>query len=146
MEDFNEYLDKNLPIITSKYLQSLSIHNSEETDPSCVNLCELLLIWRMDKLSEYHHFSSSVALQEDPMPTLGKLPNLRLLILDEHAFMGKKMVCSAPHFPQLESLILDRFWYLEEWEVEEGAMPALRNTEDASGWIEIHYNPPRIED
>ncbi|KAK8527818.1 hypothetical protein V6N12_055017 [Hibiscus sabdariffa] len=145
MEDFKEILDKNQPIITSQYLQSLSIWSRFEgmIDPellghllsSCVNLCELTLEGEMKKLPESHHFPSSIAyirfqyckLEEDPMPTLEKLPSLRILELDDDAFMGKKMVTSAPCFPQLESLAFDRLWHLEEWKVEEGAMPALRH-------------------
>ncbi|KAB2095770.1 hypothetical protein ES319_A01G062600v1 [Gossypium barbadense] len=63
------------------------------------------------------------------MPTLEKLPNLRVLELYENAFIGKEMVCSAPHFLKLESLTLKCLWNLEEWEVEEGAVPALRYLE-----------------
>ncbi|KAI7992297.1 putative disease resistance protein [Camellia lanceoleosa] len=91
-------------------------------------------------------------LEEDPMPTLEKLPNLRALDLNYNSYLGKKMVCSsapttttAPSsssgggggggrgyggcdgggFPKLKSLQL---WYLgnlEEWRVEQGAMPCL---------------------
>ncbi|TYJ48463.1 hypothetical protein E1A91_A01G064100v1 [Gossypium mustelinum] len=102
--DFKEELDKNLPIIASDCLWSLSIWNDKGIDPkvlahillSCVNLCELILQVKIEKLPNFHHFSSSIAylhlreceLVEDPMPTLEKLPNLR-------------------------------------WEVEEGAVPAL---------------------
>ncbi|CAL5434949.1 unnamed protein product [Camellia sinensis] len=90
-------------------------------------------------------------LEEDPMPTLEKLPNLRTLDFNYNSYLGKKMVCSsaptttAPSsssgggggggggyggcdgggFPKLKSLQL---WYLsnlEEWRVEQGAMPCL---------------------
>ncbi|KAK8985254.1 hypothetical protein V6N11_068521 [Hibiscus sabdariffa] len=145
MEDFKENLDKNQPIITSQYLQSLSIWSRFENmiDPellghilsSCVNLCELTLKGKMKKLPESHHFPSSIAyirfqyckLEEDPMPTLEKLSSLRILELGDDAFMGKKLVTSAPYFPQLESLAFDWLRQLEEWKVEEGAMPALRH-------------------
>ncbi|GMP37653.1 hypothetical protein CsSME_00009241 [Camellia sinensis var. sinensis] len=92
-------------------------------------------------------------LEEDPMPTLEKLPNLRTLIL-ENSYIGKEMVCSsappstttttAPSsinsgggrgggyggcdgggFPKLISLRLVNLPNLEEWRVEEGAMPCL---------------------
>ncbi|MBA0670383.1 hypothetical protein Goklo_024048 [Gossypium klotzschianum] len=118
IHDFKEELDKNLPIIASDCLRSLSIWNDEGIDPkvlahllsSCVNLCELMI----EKLPDFHHFSSSTAyvhlircmLVEDPMPTLEKLPNLRVMELYVYAFIGKEMVCSALHLPKLESLNL----------------------------------------
>ncbi|KAI8028302.1 putative disease resistance RPP8-like protein 4 [Camellia lanceoleosa] len=73
-------------------------------------------------------------LEEDPMPTLEKLPNLRSLILDWKSYIGKEMVCSsAPTtpssscrgFPQLKSLMHESIQNLEEWKVEQGAMPCL---------------------
>ncbi|KAG8502570.1 hypothetical protein CXB51_000042 [Gossypium anomalum] len=110
--DFKEELDKNLPIIASDCLRSLSIWNDEGIDPKVLA-----------------HLLSKCKLAEDPMPTLEKLPNLRVLELYENAFIGKEMVCSAPHFPKLESLTLKCLGNLEEWEVEEGAVPALRYLE-----------------
>ena len=35
------------------------------------------------------------------------------------------MVCSERGFPLLQSLLLSKMYYLEEWRVEEGAMPSL---------------------
>ncbi|THF96716.1 hypothetical protein TEA_002040 [Camellia sinensis var. sinensis] len=74
-------------------------------------------------------------LEEDPMPTLEKLPNLWSLILDWNSYIRKEMVCSsAPTtpppsscrgFPQLKSLVLKSIQNLEEWKVEQGAMPCL---------------------
>ncbi|PPS02152.1 hypothetical protein GOBAR_AA18521 [Gossypium barbadense] len=143
IDDIKEELDKNLPIIASDCLRSLSIWNDEGIDPkvlahllsSCVNLCELILRVKIEKLPDFHHFSSSTAyvhligckLVEDPMPTLEKLHNLRVLELYVYAFIGKEMVCSALHFPKLESLNLSGLWNLEEWKVEERAVPALHH-------------------
>ncbi|PON63852.1 LRR domain containing protein [Parasponia andersonii] len=59
------------------------------------------------------------------MATLQKLPNLRTLHLDRDAFLGFEMVCSRGGFPRLESLSLVELFYLEEWQVEEGALPSL---------------------
>ncbi|PON63854.1 NB-ARC domain, LRR domain containing protein [Parasponia andersonii] len=64
-------------------------------------------------------------LKYDPMATLQKLPNLRTLHLDRDAFLGFEMVCSRGGFPRLESLSLVELFYLEEWQVEEGALPSL---------------------
>ncbi|CAL5378305.1 unnamed protein product [Camellia sinensis] len=81
----------------------------------------------------YLHMGNT-ELEEDPMPTLEKLPNLRSLILDWNSYIGKEMVCSsAPTtpssssrcFPQLKSLMLESTQNLEEWKVEQGAMSCL---------------------
>ncbi|KAI7986329.1 putative disease resistance protein [Camellia lanceoleosa] len=63
-------------------------------------------------------------LEEDPMPTLERLPNLQYLDL-RGAFVGDKMVCSANGFPQLKTLYLSMLTHLKEWKVEKGAMPNL---------------------
>ncbi|KAG8369813.1 hypothetical protein BUALT_Bualt14G0052800 [Buddleja alternifolia] len=62
---------------------------------------------------------------EDPMPILGKLPNLDSLVLCNDAFVGKKMECSDSDFPRLTSLKLATLQNLEEWEVDSAAMPCL---------------------
>ncbi|KAK7854838.1 putative disease resistance protein [Quercus suber] len=64
-------------------------------------------------------------LEEDPMPTLEKLPNLKILRLFANSFVGKDMVCSEGGFPLLQYLILCGLYSLEEWRVEERAMPSL---------------------
>ncbi|KAL7161334.1 hypothetical protein ACSBR2_041898 [Camellia fascicularis] len=71
-------------------------------------------------------------LEEDPMPTLERLPNLQYLNLGICAFVGDKMVCSANGFPQLKTLSLSYLMFLKEWEVEKAAMPNL-------SVLEIHY-------
>ncbi|KAI8028297.1 putative disease resistance RPP8-like protein 2 [Camellia lanceoleosa] len=100
---------------------------------------------------------ANTELEEDPMPTLEKFPNLRTLSLCNDAYIGKEMVCSsappptttttAPSsisgggggggrgggygscdgggFPKLISLRLSGILNLEEWRVEQGAMPCL---------------------
>ncbi|MBA0619271.1 hypothetical protein Godav_028478 [Gossypium davidsonii] len=112
IENFNEEeLGENPPIIGSKYLYSLSIINygeHESVDPK-------------------HLAVSFLAVQEDPMPTLEKLPNLRILKLV--SFEGKEMFCSAQGFPELESLSLSGLHNLKEWNVDEGAMPSLQRLE-----------------
>ncbi|KAA8546863.1 hypothetical protein F0562_003292 [Nyssa sinensis] len=60
------------------------------------------------------------------MVILGKLPNLRILRLLQDSYIGSKMVCSADGFPQLEILELNGLEELEDWRVEETAMPTLR--------------------
>nr|XP_010921526.1 disease resistance RPP8-like protein 3 [Elaeis guineensis] len=64
-------------------------------------------------------------LEQDPMPVLEKLPNLRLLALKFEAYLGESMSCSAGGFPRLQHLMLYCLTNLEGWRVEVGAMPCL---------------------
>ena len=89
------------------------------------------------KLPEAHQFSQNLAkltlfktrLEEDQMAMLEKLPNLKILNLLYEAFKGKNMVCFERGFPVLQSLFLSELFQLEEWRVEEGAMPKLCHLE-----------------
>ncbi|KAA3472393.1 putative disease resistance protein [Gossypium australe] len=144
IEDFNtEELDRNPPIILSKYLHSLSIINYKgRIDPrhlahlllSCENVSKLSLDVEIRRFPEYHYLSSNLAyiklrrckLEEDPMLTLEKLPNLRILEFHYRAIIGKEMFCCGQAFAKLESLSLEELNLLEEWKVSEGAMPSLR--------------------
>ncbi|KAK7827187.1 putative disease resistance protein [Quercus suber] len=109
-----------------------------------LNLCSLV-----KKLPEAHQFSPNIAkltlelthLKEDPMPTLEKLPNLKILRLRYDSFVGKDMVCSEGGFPLLQYLLLQTLVSLEEWRVEEGAMPSLCHLT-----IEHCYNLKSIPD
>ncbi|KAF8394044.1 hypothetical protein HHK36_020246 [Tetracentron sinense] len=71
-------------------------------------------------------------LEQDQMAILENLPRLKILLLGSNSFIGKEMVCSTRGFPQLKLLTLSFLRELEEWRVEEGAMPSLRH-------LEIHY-------
>ncbi|KAK8633206.1 hypothetical protein V6N13_014054 [Hibiscus sabdariffa] len=144
IKDFNaEDLQENPPIIQSKYLHSLSIFNGDgridaghlnHLLSSCVSISKLSLDVEMSELPEYDYLSSDLVymrlerckLEEDPMPKLEKLPNLRALELHQKAFTGEKMLCSAQGFAKLESLSLQDLSHLGEWRVDEGAMPCLR--------------------
>ena len=65
------------------YLSGSRFMNSSEFYPS--NLVELKL--------------ENCELEQDPMLTLDKLPNLRVLKLMWRSYMGKKMTCSSGGFP-----------------------------------------------
>ncbi|XVF23972.1 hypothetical protein REPUB_Repub13aG0086000 [Reevesia pubescens] len=65
-------------------------------------------------------------MKQDPMPVLEKLPHLRVLNLLSRSYMGTRLVCSANGFLQLDYLYIVGLSKLEEWEIEEGAMPSLR--------------------
>ncbi|KAL0414109.1 UNVERIFIED_CONTAM: putative disease resistance protein RXW24L [Sesamum radiatum] len=64
-------------------------------------------------------------LSEDAMKTLQHLPNLRILILKDDAFVEDKMICSAGGFIELKHLELRNLQNLGEWTVEDQAMPKL---------------------
>ncbi|KAL2230126.1 UNVERIFIED_CONTAM: putative disease resistance protein [Sesamum indicum] len=63
--------------------------------------------------------------KQDPMPVLGKLPNLRSLVLCNDAFVGKQMVCCELNFPQLRRLKLVTLHLIEELEMQTGALARL---------------------
>ncbi|GMN52787.1 hypothetical protein TIFTF001_021918 [Ficus carica] len=63
---------------------------------------------------------------QDPMPVLEKLPNLEFLWLGRNSYYESKMVCSADGFPSLETLRLVGLPSLNEWRIEQGAMPSLK--------------------
>ncbi|XP_015067630.1 disease resistance RPP8-like protein 3 [Solanum pennellii] len=68
-------------------------------------------------------------LKQDPMPILEKLPSLGILGLNDDAYMGKDMVCSASGFPQLKCLQLLNLSELQRIHVENTAMPILSDIE-----------------
>ncbi|XP_034709721.1 disease susceptibility protein LOV1-like [Vitis riparia] len=65
-------------------------------------------------------------MEEDPMPILGRLPNLRILILVYDSYLGKGMNCPHGGFLRLEFLQMQLLENLEDLSVEEGAMPNLK--------------------
>ena len=65
-------------------------------------------------------------LKQDPMLTLGKLPNLRALKLINYAYIGREITCSSGAFPWLEFLRLNGLPDLKELIVEESALPSLK--------------------
>ncbi|KAE8668849.1 CC-NBS-LRR class disease resistance protein [Hibiscus syriacus] len=132
IEDFNvEELEKNPPVIEGKYLYSLSIidrggridmRQLNHLLSSCISLCKLCLDVKINELPKYNHLSSNLAyiklsyykVDDDPMPTLEKLPNLRILKLLNVALRANKIVYSAQGSPKLESLRLKQLFNLEE--------------------------------
>jgi disease resistance protein RPM1 len=63
-------------------------------------------------------------LEEDPLTVLAQLPNLLFLQLNK-AYQGKVMRCHCPGFPKLKIFIITELEKLEEWDVDEGAMPCV---------------------
>ncbi|KAL2463181.1 putative disease resistance protein RDL6 [Forsythia ovata] len=64
-------------------------------------------------------------LKEDPMITLGEFPKLQVLVLQDNAFVGMEMNCSASGFRELKRLEFSNLCFLETWEVEDESMPKL---------------------
>ncbi|XP_059593151.1 putative inactive disease susceptibility protein LOV1 [Vitis vinifera] len=104
---------------------------------SLVNLSYIYLLGRLRNPSIMSQFPYSLidltlsgsGLVEDPMQSLDKLPNLRSLKLLAKSYLGKNMLCSSGGFPQLRVLKLWKLEQLEEWNVEKGALQALRDLE-----------------
>ncbi|PIA25309.1 hypothetical protein AQUCO_11800007v1 [Aquilegia coerulea] len=99
-------------------LRTLTLHGElegwRELPPHCFpsSLTELVL--------------ESSALQDDPSSVLESLPMLRELRLRYGSYIGKTMVFSAKGFELLEFLeLVDML--VEDWTVEDGAMPNLRH-------------------
>ncbi|KAJ4730435.1 Disease resistance protein (CC-NBS-LRR class) family [Rhynchospora pubera] len=78
--------------------------------------------------------------QEDPMPIIEKLKNLRSLVLVGTQHYKKQLSCSARGFPHLEYLYLMEMYDLEEWKVEKGGMPLLKNI-DIRGCLDLVVIP-----
>jgi len=72
---------------------------------------------------------SMLALEEDPMPALGKLPELSILRLLADSYLGSKMTCDVGGFPKLRVLKLWMLDKLTNWTVNDGAMPILQEVE-----------------
>ncbi|KAL9455140.1 hypothetical protein AB3S75_010533 [Citrus x aurantiifolia] len=125
-----------------KNLQLLSIRLSHDNcfdslQPlsDCSYLIDLRLSGKIEKLPEDLHevlpnleclSLKKSHLKEDPMPKLEKLPNLTILDLGLKSYCGKKMICTTKGFHLLEILQLIDLNDLEQWQVEDGAMPMLR--------------------
>ncbi|KAK2640494.1 hypothetical protein Ddye_028289 [Dipteronia dyeriana] len=101
----------------------------------CSNLMDLRLYGKIEKLPEDLHnvlpnleclLLRNSYLEDDPMPLLEKLPSLMILHLGSEFYSGKNLFCSAHGFRRLEILKLDVKDEVEEWQVEEEAMPRLR--------------------
>ncbi|KAL5098217.1 hypothetical protein RYX36_002544 [Vicia faba] len=124
------------------HLESLFYVSSEEismveVSAGCPSLYKLHIEGPISNFPSPNQISSKLAklklqgsgLVVDPMTTLEKLPNLRLLELQLDSFLGKRMVCGSKGFPQLRSLVLSDLPNLEEWKMEKGAMCCLGKLE-----------------
>ncbi|KAJ1703905.1 hypothetical protein LUZ63_003684 [Rhynchospora breviuscula] len=69
---------------------------------------------------------TNIKFREDPFAVVEMLENLRYLHLQRSKLL-LRLCCSATGFGKLEELELSSLTGLEEWEIEEGAMPMLKN-------------------
>uniref|UniRef100_A0A1J3GLL3 Putative disease resistance RPP8-like protein 2 n=1 Tax=Noccaea caerulescens TaxID=107243 RepID=A0A1J3GLL3_NOCCA len=100
-----------------------------------VHIKELMLGIHIPRFPDQYRFPPNLAhislvncrMEDDPMPILEKLLHLKSVRLSWRCFVGKRMVCSKGGFPQLHYLKIGEQEELEEWIVEEGSMPCLRN-------------------
>ena len=65
-------------------------------------------------------------MENNPMPALERLPNLRFLNMSYEAYCGSQMVCSAYGFPKLETLKHCSLLHVRKWIVKNGAMSSLK--------------------
>ncbi|SPT20162.1 unnamed protein product [Triticum aestivum] len=80
-------------------------------------------------------------LNEDPMPLLGVLPNLVVLVLEDNAFKWNSMTCDAGGFPRLRHLTIDGIKSVESWNVEAGAFPSLTHLNLISSFTGLSLPP-----
>lgn len=135
-------------IVKVPYLESLKLRLIDQMiQPSSIylehlsgltNLTSLYLIGKIE-FSQSTHASlltklpeslleitlSLSKLEQDPMPVLGMLPNLRILALLSESYTGKTMMCRSSSFQKLHLLKLWKLNELEDWNVDEGAMPVI---------------------
>ncbi|XP_004496122.2 putative disease resistance RPP13-like protein 2 [Cicer arietinum] len=102
-----------------------------------VNLTDMYLLGKLSSSSILSQFPNSLVeltlshskLEKDPMQLLKELSNLQTLCLLADSYVGQTMHCQAQKFPQLHVLKLWVLQQLEEWIIEPGALPCLRQLE-----------------
>ncbi|KAK7356548.1 hypothetical protein VNO80_15822 [Phaseolus coccineus] len=68
-------------------------------------------------------------LVDDPMQILKDAPNLRSLSLLAESYLGRTIFCESESFSQLRVLRVWKLEQLEEWNIEQKALPSLRQLE-----------------
>ncbi|TKY70428.1 Disease resistance RPP8 protein 3 [Spatholobus suberectus] len=120
---------------------SLSLQSEEDEFPifmqlsQCTHLQKLSLNGKIKKLPDPHEFPPNLLkltlhnshLQKESIAKLERLPNLKMLILGKGAYNWPELTFNAEGFSQLHILRLVLLKELEEWTVEESAMPRLEN-------------------
>ncbi|PNX90312.1 disease resistance rpp13-like protein 2-like [Trifolium pratense] len=130
-----------------EHLQSLRLKSRDEKGKpwilhlksieNNVNLIDMYLLGRLSSSSILPQFPKSLveltlshsSLEEDPMQLLKELSNLRILSLLADSYMGKTMFCQSKIFPLLHVLKFWKLQHFEEWIIEPGGLPCLRQLE-----------------
>nr|XP_027099015.1 probable disease resistance protein At1g58602 [Coffea arabica] len=129
INDFDFGSNRGLDVL-SRVLFSRKIHELVIDDGICKKLPDYQSHMFPDPAGLTQLKLRYTRIKEDPMGTLEKLPNLRILEVGSFSFLGQKMTCHSGGFPELKHLRLDYLIYLKRWVVKEGAMPKL-----SSLWI-----------
>lgn len=124
-------------------LQSLSLLLMSELEmfptlsglSQCQHLQKLCFYGKMERLPDPQDFPPNLVkltlynsqLQRDSISKLERLPNLEMLVLGDGSYNWRDMSFSSESFPKLEILRLHLLKELEEWMVEETAMPKLKH-------------------
>ncbi|CAK8572953.1 unnamed protein product [Lathyrus sativus] len=130
-----------------EHLQSLRLKSRDEQGKPWVlhlnsfvnhtNLTDIYLLGSLNSSNVLSQFPLSLIeltlshskLKEDPMTPLKDFPNLQTLCLLAESYVGTTMVCESQSFPQLRVLKLWVLEQLDEWIIEPGALPCLRQLE-----------------
>ncbi|XXG51500.1 hypothetical protein AAC387_Pa03g0049 [Persea americana] len=96
-----------------------------------LHLYKMYLCGQIEKLPDFRPYLAKLSLynsqlEQDAIAIIEKLPHLQILRLGKGSYCSKQLICSSEGFPQLKFLQLAEL-DLEEWIVEEGAMPSLKS-------------------
>uniref|UniRef100_A0ACD5XMM8 Uncharacterized protein n=1 Tax=Avena sativa TaxID=4498 RepID=A0ACD5XMM8_AVESA len=109
---------------TSNELEMVGAYEDKTGAPNSLHLPDLLLL--PNNLKRLKFSCPNLLNDEDPMPTLGSwFPILNVLEIGVKSYTGATMTCPSGGFPNLYNLVLHDL-EVEEWVVENGAMPKLR--------------------
>ncbi|GAB4837393.1 hypothetical protein Ancab_039595 [Ancistrocladus abbreviatus] len=124
----------NLVNLKLQWISGVKLKSMEPLHKYCHRLKKLTLLGRVGEDSQLQFPPSLVKLAlrnselnlYDPMVAAGRLDYLKFLCLGNGAYRGTKMICNSHAFRHLEELHLLDLDDLEEWWLEEGAMPQLK--------------------
>lgn len=108
----------------------------------CCNLHGFRMEGHIGQLPSRYQISESLIemvlsgskLKKDPMIILGKLPDLRALVLNDEACLAEEIVCLNSCFPKLNRLRLANLRCLKRWTMEKGSLPTLSKLTIESCW------------
>ncbi|VAH52373.1 unnamed protein product [Triticum turgidum subsp. durum] len=128
-------------VFSAELISSISHHRH-------LQVLELAGKWKQgdSQLSKLPHGLKKLKLigsepSEDPMPVLGVLPNLVVLVLEDNAFKWNSMTCDAGGFPRLRHLTIDGIKSVESWNVKVGAFPSLTHLNLISSFTGMSLPP-----